>query len=48
MERVRRSLPLEGQVRLLMMTDMQFSRMQVYLGKTRINTEKPPDQLSLF
>jgi CRISPR-associated protein Cas2 len=48
LERVKRALPTEGQVRLLMMTDMQFARMQVYLGKTRVNTEKPPEQLSMF
>ena len=46
--RVRRALPPKGQVRVLAITDHQFGKMEVYLGKTRGQTEKTPDQLLLF
>jgi len=46
--RVRRALPPEGEVRLLSVTDHQFGKMQVFLGKTRKAAEKPPEQLLLF
>ncbi|MCX7804814.1 MAG: CRISPR-associated endonuclease Cas2 [Planctomycetota bacterium] len=47
-EFVRSVLPPEGQVRLLSVTDVQFGKMEVYLGKNREETEKPPLQLMLF
>jgi len=41
-------LPPDGQVRFLPVTDVQFGKMEVYEGKKRIETEKPPDQLLLL
>jgi CRISPR-associated protein Cas2 len=46
--RIRRSLPSEGQIRLLAVTDRQFGKMEVYYGKTRSRAEKPPEQFLLF
>ena len=47
-ERVRKSLPPGGEVRLLSVTDHQFAKMEVFLGKKRGKTEEPPEQLLLF
>jgi len=47
-KRVKSSLPPDGEVRLLMVTDKQFERMKVFYGKTRKATEKAPDQISFF
>ena len=41
-------LPSRGQVRLLWVTDRQFGKMEVYLGKKRRRAEQPPAQLTLF
>lgn len=41
-------LPPEGQVRVLGITDRQFSKMQVFAGKKRTPAEDPPAQLVLF
>jgi CRISPR-associated endoribonuclease Cas2 len=41
-------LPPEGQVRLLMVTDHQFGKMEVYYGRMRRPAETPPLQISLF
>lgn len=46
--RIREALPPDGEVRLLPVTDHQFGMMEVYEGKKRHPTEKPPDQLLLF
>ena len=46
--RVQRCLPPDGQVRIVTITDKQFDRTKVFLGKTRVSTEKPPNQLELF
>jgi CRISPR-associated protein Cas2 len=46
--RLRDAIPPEGEVRLLAVTDHQFGKMEVYLGKKRRSPEKPPDQLMLF
>ena len=43
-----KNLPQKGEVRLLSMTDNQFSRMQVFREKTRRETEKEPEQLAFF
>ena len=45
---IRTVLPPEGEVRLMTVTDKQFGRMEVFYGKKRKPTEKPPDQLMLF
>jgi CRISPR-associated protein Cas2 len=45
---VRDLLPPRGQVRLLMVTDAQFGKMEVFNGKKREPTEDPPRQIMLF
>lgn len=45
---VHASLPPHGQVRVLAVTDHQFSKMEVYFGKKRRRAEDPPLQISLF
>ena len=46
--RVQRSLPPDGEVRLLAITDKQFERMRVFWGRRRKPTEPPAPQLELF
>jgi CRISPR-associated protein Cas2 len=46
--RIHQQLPPSGQVRLLLVTDHQFGKMEVYNSKSRDETEKPPEQLMLF
>ena len=46
--RVHMSLPSHGQVRLISITDRQFEKMEVYVGKKRKAAEDPPMQLMLF
>ena len=46
--RIVRHLPPKGEVRLLSMTDNQFSRMQVFQEKTLNKTEAEPEQLAFF
>ena len=46
--RVRKSLPPDGEVRLLLFTDKQFGRMKVFNGKIRKPTEQQPQQLTIF
>ncbi len=45
---IKQVLPAEGQVRLLMVTDRQFGKMEVYFGKNRKPVEDPPAQTLLF
>ncbi len=47
-ERIKIHLPPDGEVRILLITDKQFSRMQVFFGTIRGKTEHPPSQLTLF
>jgi CRISPR-associated protein Cas2 len=46
--RVREALPSQGEVRVLSITDRQFGKMEVFLGKIRHPAEKKPNQLVLF
>lgn len=46
--RVEAALPADGQVRLMAVTDRQFGKMQVFLGKNRETIEQPPEQTLLF
>lgn len=46
--RVQAALPPDGQVRLLAITDHQFGKMEVFLGRARQQAEDPPPQLMLF
>ena len=48
MRGIRAILPPEGEVRLVMITDRQFGKMQVFYGKKRKKTEQKPQQLMLF
>lgn len=47
-KRVQSFLPPDGEVRLLIITDKQFERMQIFWGKMRKPTPPPPAQLELF
>ncbi len=47
-ERVKSMLPPEGEVRLLALTEMQYARMEIFLGKDLQETEKEPDQLEFY
>lgn len=46
--RVQAMLPPDGEVRLLLITDKQFGRMQVYWGKRRRPPENAPAQVEMF
>jgi CRISPR-associated protein Cas2 len=46
--RVHRNLPPEGEIRIMSVTDKQFERMEIFLGKLRQNPEMAPPQLLLF
>lgn len=48
MARVEASVPPEGEVRVLTITDKQYARMKVFWGKRRKPPEPPPAQLELF
>lgn len=45
---IQKGLPPAGQVRLLLVTDKQFGKMQVFYGKKARPTEEPPEQILLF
>lgn len=47
-KRVSDALPTHGQVRLISVTDRQFGKMEIYVGKKRGRVEDPPHQLMLF
>lgn len=46
--RVKKGLPDDGEVRIVTITDKQFSKIQVFFGKRRIETESAPEQLAFF
>ena len=46
--KVHSALPSHGQIRLVSVTDRQFEKMEVYVGKKRKRAEDPPHQLMLF
>ncbi|MCC5829203.1 MAG: CRISPR-associated endonuclease Cas2 [Phycisphaeraceae bacterium] len=48
LKRVEQSLPAEGEVRLIKITDKQFQRMRIFWGRKRTPPESPPRQLELF
>ena len=48
MSKVRASLPPDGEVRMIKITDKQFGRIQVYYGKRRLPTEQAPAQLEFL
>jgi len=47
-KRVESFMPPDGEVRVMEMTDKQFSLMKVFYGKRRTPTEQPPAQLEFF
>jgi CRISPR-associated protein Cas2 len=47
-KKVRAGLPPGGQVRLVTITDKQFGKMEVFLGKKKVSSEDPPQQMLLF
>lgn len=47
-KRIENAVPPRGQVRILLFTDKQFERMQVFYGKLEVGAEKPPEQLTFF
>jgi len=47
-QRIKVSLPEEGEVRVVTLTDHQFGKMEVYVGKNREPTEQKPVQLQFF
>jgi CRISPR-associated protein Cas2 len=46
--RIKKALPPKGEVRILLITDHQFSKMEVFFGKRRKSPEKAPEQLQFF
>ena len=46
--RMGRQVPEMGEVRFLTITDNQFGRIAVYVGKKRSGSTPPPAQLQLF
>ena len=46
--RLHEVVPSEGQVRFLSVTDRQFGKMEVLIGKKRRKPEEPPRQVQLF
>ncbi len=48
MSKVRASLPPDGEVRIIKITDKQFGRIQVYYGKRRRPVEQAPAQLEFL
>lgn len=47
-KRIQQELPDQGHIRLLMVTDRQFGKMDVFCGKNAAKLESKPDQLLLF
>ena len=47
-KRIKNALPLDGEVRILQITDKQFGKIQVFYGKRAKPVEKPPTQLQFF
>lgn len=46
--RVSGRVPQDGEVRIINITDKQFERMRIFLGKMRKPPERPASQLELF
>ena len=45
---VRMALPPRGEVRILMVTDRQFGKMEVFTGRKQVAAEDIPEQIGLF
>jgi len=46
--RVGRFVPDDGEIRIVLLTDKQFERMEIFWGKRRRQPEPPPAQLEFF
>lgn len=46
--RAKISIPDKGEVRIVLLTDKQYERIQVYYGNFRKKNEKAPPQLEFF
>ncbi len=47
-QRIKNFLPPDGEVRIIVITDKQYSRMETYWGKKRKPAPPAPKQLELF
>jgi CRISPR-associated protein Cas2 len=47
-DRVAEKMPDNGQVRVLQLTSLQFSKMKCFMGKNDVDPETPPDQMTFF
>ncbi len=47
-KRVKASLPDDGEIRIIKITDKQFGKIEVFYGKKKTPTEKAPAQLQFF
>ena len=47
-KRIKSSLPPDGEVRIIQITDKQFGKIEVFYGKKRVQTEQAPLQLQFF
>jgi len=47
-KRVKTTLPPDGEVRIVKITDRQFGKIEVYYGKKRQPTEQAPTQLEFL
>lgn len=47
-QRIEHSVPPDGEVRILTITDKQFERMRIFWGKMRKPPESTPQQLEFF
>lgn len=48
LQRLQQNLPPQGSVRAMEITDLQFGRMKVLVGKRQRNERTKPEQLELF
>ncbi len=47
-QKIRRELPINGKIRILKVTDRQFSKMENYVGGKTVQTEEADEQFLLF
>ena len=46
--RITSRIPEDGEVRILLLTEAQFARMEIHRGKKLHSPERPPEQLMIF
>ncbi len=46
--RIEKSVPDDGEVRIITLTDVQFARMEIFHGKQRKAPESAPKQVEMF